>query len=218
MTTKIKCSKCSQEIEPGLSKCPLCGGELATPAAAPVQEEVANEAREILERTLSELKTGTFKRSLLFGTGTALVSALVWFGLIIATEKEMGLIALGVGWLIGWAVYLGGWQGKKTQIAGCVLSLLAVVLGKFLYVYWITPDIMRAIMEKSPELAKNVEIKRSFSLAAMIFLPYLKVSFSMANVIFLLGAAYEGWIVPKRCAVKSLLSAVEQQGENQKEA
>jgi len=42
-----------------------------------------------------------------------------------------------------------------------------------------------------------------------LFLPYLKISFSIVDIIFLLGAGYEGWIVPKRCAMKAVLIAME---------
>lgn len=81
------------------------------------------------------------------------------------------------------AVFLGGWQGKKTQIAGCILGLFAVILGKFLYIYWMTPEIIK--MAIGPEAAKTLEIKRSFLLAIQLFVPYLKSTFDLKDAIFL---------------------------------
>jgi DNA-directed RNA polymerase subunit RPC12/RpoP len=206
---KQKCKKCGGEFDTDIATaCPYCN-EPVSIDEKPLPEPEIKELRRIIEKSAYEFKTGTFKRSILFGTGAAIISSVVWFVLIIATDRELGLIALVAGWLIGWAVFLGGWQGKKTQIIGCLLAISAVILGKFLYIYWITPDMIKIAIKKTPEIARDVEVKRSFLVAIRLFLPYLKISFSIVDIIFLLGAGYEGWIVPKRCAMKAVLIAME---------
>src|SRR5262252_8004630 len=67
--------------------------------------------------TLSGSKEGRgmFLRALLFGAGAALLGTIVWFAIIKATDREFGLLAIGVGLFVGTAVKrggrgLGGWR------------------------------------------------------------------------------------------------------------
>jgi hypothetical protein len=58
---------------------------------------------------------GMFLRALLFGAGAALLGTIVWFAVIQATNAEWGLLAIGVGLIVGRAVKrggrgLGGWR------------------------------------------------------------------------------------------------------------
>jgi hypothetical protein len=66
-------------------------------------------------------------RATLFGLGAAILGAAVWAGIRMATGYELSLVALGIAWLVGRAVVLGGGQGLPQQLLAVALTYLAVV-------------------------------------------------------------------------------------------
>lgn len=91
---------------------------------------------EELHRKLMLQQTQTqenFGMAFVAGLAAAVVSALVWMAVTYFTHYQIGWMAIGVGFLVGWAVR---WTGKGTRpifgILGAALALLGCMLGNLL--------------------------------------------------------------------------------------
>lgn len=68
--------------------------------------------------------------ALVGGTVAAFVAALLWGTITYATGYQIGFMAIGVGFLVGYAVnYLGKGMSQTYSIIGAVFALLGCVLG-----------------------------------------------------------------------------------------
>ena len=94
-------------------------------------EDEAQRAMEFF-RQEQNLMMGT-----IYGLIAALAGAAVWAGVTIATEYQIGWMAVGIGFLVGIAVRAGG-KGidQVFGIVGAVLSLVGCVLGNLFTVAW----------------------------------------------------------------------------------
>jgi hypothetical protein len=76
---------------------------------------------------------GRFIPGILAGLAAALVGAVIWAVITVTTKYQIGFMAIGVGFLVGYAVRtVGRGSGKEFGIAGAVLALLGCVLGNLL--------------------------------------------------------------------------------------
>ncbi len=73
----------------------------------------------------------------IYGLVAAVVGAAVWAGVTIATEYQIGWMAVGIGFLVGIAVRAGG-KGidQAFGVVGAVLSLVGCALGNLFTVAW----------------------------------------------------------------------------------
>lgn len=87
------------------------------------------------------ISTDTYRRlrqeqslplAILAGFGAAVVGALLWAAITLFTEYQIGWMAVGVGFLVGFAVRLGKGIDKIFGIIGAVFALFGCVLGNFL--------------------------------------------------------------------------------------
>ena len=74
-----------------------------------------------------------FPFGFLAGAGAAVIGALVWMGITVATGLHVGYVALGVGALVGLAVrYVGNGTGMIFGIIGAVWTLIGCLGGEIL--------------------------------------------------------------------------------------
>jgi hypothetical protein len=66
-------------------------------------------------------------RAALFGAGAAAVGSVVWHLVRASTGMELGLLAIGVAWLVGWAVMQGGGRGLPQQLLAVALTALSII-------------------------------------------------------------------------------------------
>lgn len=73
-------------------------------------------------------------RAIGVGLVAAIVAAGLWTLVVLATDYEIGYMALGVGALVGYSMlYASGKRGgKQLQIAAAVLSVVGVLLAKYM--------------------------------------------------------------------------------------
>jgi hypothetical protein len=73
---------------------------------------------------------GLTLRASVFGLGAAIAGALIYFGVIAITQFEIGIVALLIGWMVGWALRkgAGGRGGRRLQVIGAALTYFAVAL------------------------------------------------------------------------------------------
>ncbi|HKW44184.1 MAG TPA: hypothetical protein VJN22_00920 [Candidatus Eremiobacteraceae bacterium] len=66
------------------------------------------------------------------GVVAALVGAAIWAVITVTTQFQIGWMAVGVGFLVGYAVqYLGKGMGKEYQYVGALCALLGCLLGNY---------------------------------------------------------------------------------------
>jgi hypothetical protein len=116
--------------------------DLATPNEAracrlckrPIEREYFEIARNIIcgpcAAALSGSKQGggSLPRGLLFGAGAAVLGTIAWFAIVKITNHEFGLLAIGIGLLVGRAVRKGarGLGGWRTQTLAMVLTYVSI--------------------------------------------------------------------------------------------
>jgi hypothetical protein len=71
-----------------------------------------------------------------FGLAAAVLGAVIWDKIVYYTNWQIGLIAVGVGWIVGGAVAAGarGKRGRSLQVIGGLLACFAMLLGQALIV------------------------------------------------------------------------------------
>ena len=125
-----------------------------TPNNLPKQEEARkehqDEVREEEQAAEFALTEGEAQRAMeffreeqnlamavIYGLVAAVAGAAVWAGVTIATEYQIGWMAVGIGFLVGIAVRAGG-KGIDPiyGIVGAVLSLVGCALGNLFTIAW----------------------------------------------------------------------------------
>lgn len=73
---------------------------------------------------------------ILAGTVAAVVASAIWYGVVVVTNYQVGIVAIAVGFIVGQAVALGaGRRGHVVLVAGSVLlTLLALAISEYLIV------------------------------------------------------------------------------------
>jgi hypothetical protein len=79
------------------------------------------------------VENGNLPLGILAGVVAAIVGALIWMGVTVATGMHIGYVALGIGALVGVAVR---WAGKGSTpvfgVVGAVMTLVGCILGQAL--------------------------------------------------------------------------------------
>ena len=80
---------------------------------------------------------GVFARATLFGLGAAIAGAIVYYAVIAITEFEIGLVAIAIGYMVGYAVRRATADrgGLRFQILAIVLTYWAVGLAYTPFVF-----------------------------------------------------------------------------------
>lgn len=73
---------------------------------------------------------GRFFLAGLFGVGAAIAGAILYYGVIAITNLEIGIVAIVIGYMVGWAVRRGaaGRGGRRFQILALILTYWSVGL------------------------------------------------------------------------------------------
>lgn len=75
-----------------------------------------------------------YSSALLYGIPAGIIAAVIWAILTVITGWEFGFVAIGIGYLVGYAVYYGaGKKGdQKLQFLSAGISLIAIFIGEYL--------------------------------------------------------------------------------------
>jgi len=72
----------------------------------------------------------SFAKASLYGLAAAIAGAIIYYGVIAITEYEIGLVAILIGYMVGFAVRKGalGFGGRRYQVLALALTYLAISL------------------------------------------------------------------------------------------
>lgn len=109
--------------------CALCQKPITTYYFEAGGQVVCSQCKRQVEASnVSGVAASGFFRATLFGFGGAIAGAAVYYGVLAATGYEIGLIAILVGFMVGYAVRLGagGHGGRRYQIMALMLTYFAI--------------------------------------------------------------------------------------------
>lgn len=138
MTT---CAACGVEIPAG-QEIVLRGKDKNAPPVT-----VCPNCAKAVERAFqAEAESPNLIGASLLGVGAAVISSLVWYGIVAITHYQLGSIAVGVGWLVGTAVRLGagGKRGMLLQIISVLITLIAMAVSEYLIVRYFVVQVLAA--------------------------------------------------------------------------
>ncbi|MGF9697246.1 MULTISPECIES: hypothetical protein [Paenibacillus] len=134
------------------------------------------------------------------GLIAAIVGGAVWAAIAASTEYEVGLVAILIGALTGYAVVLFSNKRIATihKIIAVIFALLGILLGKYLTVIYFTSQLFGDI--GMMELAFDGEIISEF------FATITDYFSEPVDLLFIVLAMVSAWQIPGRMAKTSLAS------------
>lgn len=139
-----------------------------------------------LEQLMREIKAKqSLPLGILGGFIAAIVAAVIWAIITYVTNFQIGFMAVGVGFLVGYAVrLLGRGMDQSFGIAGAVLALFGCMLGNLL-----TGAIAVARLEGS----STSLVISTFITSPEIMWEIMKAMFSPIDLLFYAIGIYEGY-------------------------
>jgi hypothetical protein len=129
------CNLCGKTFA-GKTYCETCAADLERKAEERYQAggDSAAFARPVAPAPLSPAAPVPYGRSLLFAVLGGAGGALIWFAVVTATDMKLGIVAIGVGILVGKGAVLGagGRGGQGLALLAVVVALVAMGAGEYL--------------------------------------------------------------------------------------
>jgi len=164
-----------------MSTPPTPPGGPATPPAAPNADPVSPER--IQEFLLEARRQQNLSAAVAAGLGAALAGAAVWAAISYAIERQIGWMAVGVGFLVGFSVRRAGRSFDKSfGYLGAGLSLFGCLLGNVLMIC--------AFVAQHESMAYFHVLSR---ITPAVALQLLTATFSPIDVLFYGLALYYGY-------------------------
>jgi hypothetical protein len=137
-----------------------------------------------LEHYLNQLRDNqNFTLALLGGAAAALAGAIVWSAITYFTNYQLGILAIGIGFLVGLAVRkLGNGIDTSFGIAGAVLALLGCAVGNLLTI---------CVLVAEHEGREILEVVYGLTLSQAW--EWMVASFNPFDAVFYASAAYYGY-------------------------
>jgi hypothetical protein len=180
-----------------VTTCALCGTEIARDAAYLVNLKTSCQdcVAKVRAEVAAQVPSGTnVVVAALGGFAGALAGAAVWAGIAIATDLEVGYVAVLVGYLTGLGVKLGAGKqrGPMLQYLAAAISVVGLVAAKYMLFAYVMVKIAR---ENGVDVGYfDGIIRDNFPQA----LGQMVGAFDVLFLVLALGAAYR---VPKAHAV-----------------
>jgi cation transport ATPase len=123
-----------------------------------------------------------------FGIIAAVISALLWYAVVVITDYQLGIVAIVVGWIVAQAVIYGAGKkrGPVVQLISVVAIIFAMALGQYLI---IRHFLIKAGFDNLP-LLMNLKLVYTFLVEVIKEDPLV--------LLFWLIAAIEGIVLPAK--------------------
>lgn len=182
-----KCYRCGKELGDSINICPGCGAGKSTVETAAPDTSVQTEPED-----------KNLVRAVIVGLLAAVVSSVVWYGAVVITGYQLGILAIGVGWLIAGAVVMGsgGKRGPAFQLISVILIVIAMGLSQYLIVrHFLNLELVKNGYEQLPLLVP---------LGSILEIIWLSIKEDPLILLFWGIAVYEGIKIPAAKAIKDL--------------
>lgn len=146
----------------------------STPTIDPLKQQM------LMQRLRDEQSIGA---AIAAGSGVGLVVAILWAALAVWTNYQLGILAVGIGFLVGWVVQKTG-KGidQVFGITGGLIALLSCLIGNLFMV-------CAFVAEEYGQSVFDVLMNLSFEQAVA----WMSASFSVIDLLFYGFAAYYGY-------------------------
>ena len=130
---------------------------------------------------------GSLLMGVVGGLVAAIAGAVIWAAIVAVTKYQSGIVAIGVGALVGFAVrFFGRGQTPVFGVIGGVLSLVAVVLGNILAI--------AIIVSNDPTVGMTFTETLTFMLKSPdVTIQLLQKASTAIDLLFYAIAIYEGY-------------------------
>jgi hypothetical protein len=118
------------QATPGV-RCAVCGKDVGDRYYNANGKPICENCRDVvLSATVTPRSPGLLAVATLFGLGAAIAGAAIYYAVIAIANLEIGIVAILIGYMVGWAVRrgAGGRGGRRFQIVAVVLTYWAVGL------------------------------------------------------------------------------------------
>jgi hypothetical protein len=123
-----------------------------------------------------------------FGIVAAVISALLWYAVVVITDYQLGIVAIVVGWIVAQAVICGA--GKKRGPVVQLISVVAIIFSMALGQYLIIRHLI--IQQGFDNLPLFINLKLVFNLLVEV------IKEDPLVLLFWLIAAIEGIVLPAK--------------------
>ena len=117
-TPTLTCSSCGSSLS--VSQVVNIKGKRKSDPTMVLCTNCADQAEQAFQ---AETEDTNFLGAVLLGLLAAVVSALIWYGIVVVTDYQLGIIAVAIGWLVAQGVIFGA--GRKR---GSYLQAISVII------------------------------------------------------------------------------------------
>ena len=184
------CGQCRESLD-GSDYCASCVTELKAKLATPAFSE-----EEPAPRPLAIVADPEFPfMGVLLGAAAGVVGAFVWYGFVALTDIKLGLVAVGVGWLVGLAAVKGaGGGGMQLAVLSLIIAVLSMALGEYLMVNHMVHTFFAK--ERPDEVLPAL-------ISPAKLLPIYTSSFGIMDIVFYAIGAWEAFRIPSKAAPRA---------------
>lgn len=178
-----RCAECGKLLTPG-DRVPAGDRVFCASCHARLRQEVET-AVQAMSEDVNYVNAGI---GALLG---AIVGVLAWWGITVATHWSIGLIAIGLGWAVGWGTvrFAGGKRSRGLQ----VLSTAVAAAGWVAASYLVNMTFINRALVSQGEDARVTFPPVSFEMIAAV----LSAGFGIMDVVFLAIMMWEAWKFPR---------------------
>jgi hypothetical protein len=111
--------------------CQSCGAAIRTSYFSLGNASICGSCRANFEESVEKSRSWpTFFKASLYGLAASILGAIIYYGVIAITNLEIGLVAILIGYMVGFAVRKGalGFGARRYQVLALALTYLAVSL------------------------------------------------------------------------------------------
>jgi hypothetical protein len=177
------CQACVQAAQSRYASTPEnAAGSIGAPIAAPTTANLVE---------AEPCGAAQYLKALILGLVAAIIGAFIWDKFVLITGIQLGLIAVLLGILVGFAVVLGaeGKSGALLPWMGALLAGFSILLGYAL--------LAQDVVLQDSTLAEDLK-----QVPLLIRLPRLLIAIIPAldvlDWLFVAIGVWEGWIIPRR--------------------
>ena len=116
---------------------------------------------------------------------------LVWWGFTVVTKLSLGLIAVGIGFAVGWGTvkFSGGKRSRGLQI----LSVLVATVSFFVASYLVNMSFINRALAASGDAGRVAFPPASLAMLVRV----ISMNFGLMDFVFLAIVIWEAWKFPK---------------------